>query len=85
MLSQPRQALVSLGLFTLLTGVLYPCIVTGLAQVLFPGQANGSIIIRNGQAVGSELIASPWMTRNISGDTSQRRALRPIARSMPRS
>jgi K+-transporting ATPase ATPase C chain len=60
MLSQLRPALVSLGLCTLLTGVLYPLIVTGLAQVLFPGRANGSIIMRNGQAVGSELIGQPF-------------------------
>jgi K+-transporting ATPase ATPase C chain len=60
MLSQLRPALVSLGIFTILTGVLYPCIVTGLAQVLFPGRANGSIIMRHGQAVGSELIGQPF-------------------------
>ncbi len=60
MLSQLRPALVSLGLFTLLTGLLYPFVVTGLAQVLFPGRANGSIIVRHGQPVGSELIGQPF-------------------------
>ena len=60
MLSQLRPALVSLGLFTLLTGLLYPLVVTGLAQVLFPGRANGSIIVRHGQPVGSDLISQPF-------------------------
>lgn len=50
MLSHLRPALVALGLFTLLTG---------LAQVLFPGRANGSLMVRNGQPVGSELIGQP--------------------------
>src|ERR671923_10566 len=49
MRSQLRPALVALGLFTLLTGLVYPLVVTGIAQVLFPGRANGSIIVRNGQ------------------------------------
>jgi K+-transporting ATPase ATPase C chain len=56
MLAQLRPALVSLVLLTLLTGVIYPLAVTGLAQVLFPSRANGSLLVRNGQIVGSELI-----------------------------
>jgi len=60
MCRQLRAALVSLGLLTLLTGLVYPLVVTGLAQVLFPRQANGSLIVQNGKAVGSELIGQPF-------------------------
>jgi K+-transporting ATPase ATPase C chain len=41
---------------TVLTGLIYPGVVTGLCQVLFPAKANGSLIVRNGQVVGSELL-----------------------------
>jgi len=51
-----RPALTLLVLFTLLTGIAYPFAVTGAAQILFPRQANGSLITQNGQVVGSELI-----------------------------
>ncbi len=51
-----RTAVLLLLLLTVLTGVIYPLVVTGLAQVLFPHQANGSLIVRDGQVVGSELI-----------------------------
>ena len=44
MLSQLRPALVLLAVMTLLTGVAYPLAVTGVAQMVFPGQANGSLI-----------------------------------------
>ena len=41
---------------TVLTGLLYPGVVTGLCQVFFPARANGSLVVANGHAIGSELI-----------------------------
>lgn len=60
MLTQFRPALVSLTLFTILTGVVYPLLVTGIAQGLFSSQANGSLIVKDGKAVGSALIGQPF-------------------------
>ena len=60
MRSQLRPALVSLGILTLLTGLLYPLVVTGIAQVVFPWQANGSLIVQNGRPVGSALLGQPF-------------------------
>lgn len=56
MIAQIRPTLVSLFLLTLLTGLVYPLLVTGIAQVAFSHQANGSLILQNDQATGSELI-----------------------------
>jgi potassium-transporting ATPase KdpC subunit len=56
MRSQLRPALVALFIFTVLTGLIYPLAVTGLAQLVFPLQANGSLIVQNGQTLGSTLI-----------------------------
>ena len=53
MRSQLRSALVTLALLTILTGVIYPLIVTVIAQVAFPAQANGSLIVKDGKAIGS--------------------------------
>ena len=55
-----RPALVSLIVFTILTGIIYPLAVTGLAQLIFPDQANGSIMVKDGKPVGSELIGQPF-------------------------
>jgi len=59
-LYQVKTSLTILSLFTILTGLIYPVTVTGLAQWLFPHQANGSLIEQNGQVVGSELIGQSF-------------------------
>jgi potassium-transporting ATPase KdpC subunit len=55
-----RPALVSLLLLTVITGVAYPLVVTGIAQIVFPYQANGSLIVRDGKVMGSALIGQPF-------------------------
>lgn len=60
MKTQLRPALTLFVLLTILTGVIYPLVVTGVAQTLFPHQANGSLIVIDGKTYGSELIGQQF-------------------------
>lgn len=60
MLASFRASLVLLMLFTVLLGVVYPLTMTGIGQTLFPYQANGSQIVRDGKVIGSELIGQSF-------------------------
>ncbi|MBF0628933.1 MAG: potassium-transporting ATPase subunit KdpC [Magnetococcales bacterium] len=60
MIKELKPALWMLLLMSVLTGVLYPALVTGLAQLLFPHEATGSLLENNGQTVGSNLIGQPF-------------------------
>ena len=60
MLRQLRIGIVFLVLFAVLTGIIYPLVVTSIAQTAFSHQANGSLIVKDGNSTGSELIGQPF-------------------------
>jgi potassium-transporting ATPase KdpC subunit len=60
MRAQLKPAVIVLALLTLITGVIYPLVVTAIAQVALPAQANGSLIVKDGKAIGSELIGQSF-------------------------
>ena len=55
-----KPAILIFIILTILTGLIYPFFVTGFAQLVFPQQANGSLIYRNGKPIGSSLIGQPF-------------------------
>jgi K+-transporting ATPase ATPase C chain len=60
MLRSFKEAFIMLVALTLVTGVAYPLLVSGIAKAIFPGQAEGSLIERDGKTVGSVLIGQPF-------------------------
>ncbi len=60
MRTESRPALVLLLIFTVLTGGVYPLVLTGVAKLVFPRQAEGSLIVHDGRAVGSRLVGQPF-------------------------
>lgn len=60
LMQQARPALVLLVLLTLITGLLYPLAVTGIAQSFFARQANGSLLVAGGAVIGSQLVGQPF-------------------------
>jgi K+-transporting ATPase ATPase C chain len=60
MTRQLRPTIVAFALLSLITGVVYPLAVTAIGQLVFPAQANGSLIVKGGKVVGSRLIGQPF-------------------------
>lgn len=68
MRNQLRPAIVLLILMTAITGLAYPLVITGVAQVAFEDKANGSLIVKDGQIIGSELIGQSFVNPD-TGET----------------
>ena len=90
LMKQLRPALLVFTLMTVLTGIAYPLVVTVISQVVFPAQANGSLIVKDGKVVGSALIGQPFDDAEVLlepalGDRPRRIQRRGVVGLEPRS
>ena len=68
-MSEIKNAIIIFAVFTIIFGVIYPLVITGITQVAFPSQANGELIKENGVVIGSQLIASTSGGTNLGPDS----------------
>ena len=78
MKTQIRPLIILFGLLTFITGVVYPLGVTGISQLAFPSQANGSLITENDQLVGSKLIGQNFTGNEYFWSRPSATSARPI-------
>ena len=81
MIKELRPAIVLLVALTIITGLLYPLAMTGIAGALFPKQAQGSLIVRDGKVVGSELIGQYVLRPTATSTAGHRRRPEPTRRT----